>query len=188
LQFESVFGSSAPAEDVYRAMLDVPSVARCLPGATIDGCDDRGRHRAAIAVKAGPVRLGYAGTVEITSQDDGVRAATMLADGREHRGLGAAAAHISLRVLPDGEGCTVRVAIDLAVAGRAAQLGQRILEPVAASMVERFAACLERRLTAERYGGTRHDLASEPGEVPAVSLVFKAMWTKIRHPHGDGGA
>ena len=182
MRFESGFPSAAPADRVYNAMLDVPSAAACLPGASVDGCDPDGRHRAAIAVRAGPVRLGYDGTVEIIERDDAARSATMRAEGREQRGLGSAAATIALRVDPAGAGCGVTIAIELAVTGRVAQLGQGILQPVATSMVERFGVCLERRLT-EPEGGA---IVPEHDEVH-VSQLFKAMWTKIRHPHHHHG-
>jgi carbon monoxide dehydrogenase subunit G len=160
-------------------MLDVQSVAGCLPGASVDGRDPDGRHRAAIAVRAGPVRLGYDGTIEITGRNDAARSATMHAEGREQRGLGPAAATIALRVDPAGDGCGVTIAIELDVTGRVAQLGQGILQPVASSMIERFGACLDRRLLAP---GDALDATPEHEEVH-VSLLFKAMWTKIRHPH-----
>ena len=182
MRFESGFPSAASADRVYSAMLDVPSVAGCLPGASVAGCDPDGRHRAAIAVRAGPVRLGYDGTVEIIERDDAARSATMRAEGREQRGLGSAAATIALRVDPAGAGCGVTIAIELAVTGRVAQLGQGILQPVATSMVERFGVCLERRLT-EPEGGA---IVPEPDEAH-VSQLFKAMWTKIRHPHHHHG-
>jgi len=182
LQFESGFRSAASADRVYDAMLDVQSVAGCLPGASVDGCDPDGRHRAAIAVRAGPVRLGYDGTIEITGRDDVARSATMHAEGRERRGLGSAAATIGLRVDPAGDGCAVTIAIELAVTGRVGQLGQGILQPVASSMIERFGRCLERRLL------TAGDAVAAPEhEEVHVSLLFKAVWTKIRHPHHHHG-
>jgi uncharacterized protein len=182
LRFEGGFPSAASADRVYNAMLDVPSAAGCLPGASVVGCDPDGRHRAAIAVRAGPVQLGYDGTVEIVERDDAARSATMRAEGREQRGLGSAAATIALRVDPAGAGCGVTIAIDLAVTGRVAQIGQGILQPVATSIVERFGVCLERRLT-EPGGGA---IEPEPDEAH-VAQLFKAMWTKIRHPHHHHG-
>jgi len=168
-------------------MLDVPSAAACLPGTTVDGRDDHGRNLAVIAVRVGPVHLRYDGTVEISDQDDAARTATLLAEGREQRGRGAARAAIALCVAPAAaEGSSVTIAIELDVAGRVAQLGHGLLQPVASSMIERFAACLERRLLAPADGDRQP--AAEPDEVPAVSLLFKAMWGKIRHPHHDGGA
>jgi carbon monoxide dehydrogenase subunit G len=182
LRFESGFPSAIPADHVYNAMLDVPSVAGCLPGASVEGCDPQGRYRAAITVRAGPMRLGYDGTVEIVERDDAARSAIFRAEGREQRGLGSAAATVALRVDPAGAGCGVTIAIDLAVTDRVARLGQGILQPLATSMVERFGVCLERRLS-EPDGGA---IVAEPDEAH-VSQLFKAMWTKIRHPHHHHG-
>jgi uncharacterized protein len=183
LRFESGFRSAVSADRVYDAMLDVPSVAGCLPGASVEGCEPDGRHRAAITVTSGPVRLGYDGTVEIVERDDAARSATMRAEGREQRGLGSAAATIALRVDPASAGCGVTIAIELAVTGRVAQLGQGNLQPVATSMVERFGVCLERRLMEPGGGATTGPAPDEAH----VSQLFRAMWTKIRHPHHHPG-
>jgi carbon monoxide dehydrogenase subunit G len=182
LRFESGFTSAVPADRVYNAMLDVPAAAVCLPGASVEGCDPEGRYRAAIAVRAGPMRLGYDGTVEIVEHDDAARSATFRAEGREQAGLGSAAATVALRVDPAGAGCGVTITVELAVTGRVAKLGRGILQPLATSVVERFGACLERRLT-EPDGGA---IVAEPDEAH-VSQLFKAMWTKIRHPHHHHG-
>ncbi len=189
MQFESVFRTRAPADSVYGAMLDVPSAARCLPGATVAACGEDGRHPATIDVKAGPLRLGYEGTVAVSVRDGGARSATMLAEGRERRGFGAASATIVLAVEPDGDGGSfVTIVIDLAVSDRIGQLGHGILQPLAASMIERFGTCLERRLTAAGDDAASAQQSAEVDDPAAVSLLFKAMWTRIRHPHHHDGA
>jgi carbon monoxide dehydrogenase subunit G len=181
LQFERVFLARAPADGVYGAMLDLPSAARCLPGTTVADRGEDGRHPATIAVKAGPLRLGYEGTVAVSARDSSARTATMLAEGRERRGLGAASATIVLAVEPDGDARScVTIVIDLAVTGRVAQLGHGILQPLAASMVGRFGSCLERRLV---DGGGAVQLPADAAEPAAVSLLLRSMWTRIRHPH-----
>jgi uncharacterized protein len=184
LRFETGFGFKAPADRVYRAMLDLPSAAGCMPGATVEAAGEDGRHRAAIAVRAGPIGLGYEGTVEITARDSARGAATMRAQGQERGGAGSAEATVAMRVDPDGSGCRVTIAIDLSGSGRVAQLGTGVLQPLAASLVERFGSCLDRRL-AQAPDDTA--APSEPDEAP-VSLLLRAVWTKIRHPHQHGGA
>jgi carbon monoxide dehydrogenase subunit G len=188
VRFEGDFHTPAPADAVYRRLLDVSSAAVCLPGASVGEGGDDGAHPAAIALRAGPLRLSYAGSVTITGRDDARRAATMLAVGSEQHGQGAARAVIALRVepRPDG-GCHTAIAIDLDAGGRVAQFGHGILAPVADSMIARFAACLASQLSQREpvFGAPAAPPAS--ADVP-VSLLFRAVWTRIRHPHQHGGA
>jgi hypothetical protein len=110
----------------------------------------------------------------------------MVAAGSEQHGRGAARAVIALRVepRPDG-GADTTIAIDLTVAGGAAQFGQGILEPIAGSMIDRFAVCLAAQLSPlEVLGGP--SAADATADLP-VSVLFRAVWTRIRHPHQHGG-
>ena len=187
MRFEGAFHTPAPAEAVYRRMLDVSSAAACLPGAQVGECGDDGAHSATMALRVGPLGLSYGGSLTITERDDARRAATMLAVGSEQHGQGAARAAITLCVepRPDG-GSHTTIAIDLNATGRVAQFGQGILAPIAASMIDRFAACLSAQLARGEplLGPTPATGAS--ADVP-VSLLFRAVWTRIRHPHQHGG-
>jgi carbon monoxide dehydrogenase subunit G len=187
VRFEGGFHTPASAEAVYRRMLDISSAAACLPGASVGQCGDGGAHPATIALRVGPLRLSYGGSVTVTERDDARRAATMLAAGSEQHGQGAARAVIALRVdpRPDG-GADTAIAIDLTVAGGAAQFGQGILEPVASSMIDRFAVCLAAQLSQAGTVPGGLPAADASADVP-VSLLFRAVWTRIRHPHQHGG-
>jgi len=188
VRFEGDFDTPAPAEAVYRRMLDVSSAAVCLPGASVGEGGDDGAHPAAIALRAGPLRLSYSGSVTITGRDDARRAATMLAVGGEQHGQGAARAVIALRVepRPDG-GSHTPIAIDLNASGRVAQFGHGILAPMADSLIDRFAVCLASQLSQREPVFGVPSSAHASADVP-VSLLFRAVWTRIRHPHQHGGA
>jgi uncharacterized protein len=188
MRFENSFDAPASPDDVYEAMLDIRSVAGCLPGATVGDETEGGAHDATMAVKVGPIRLTYGGTVAIAERDDAERRATMVAEAREQRGQGTARATIAMQVEPNGSGARAVIETDLSVTGRVAQMGQGIMQEVANSMIDQFAACLAQRLAAQRepVAATAGSAASSQPvaeEVRALPLLFKAMWRRIRHPH-----
>jgi uncharacterized protein len=192
MRFENSFEAPAPADDVYGAMLDIRSVAGCLPGATVGDASENGAYEATMAVKVGPIRLTYGGTVTIADRDDGARRATLVAEARETRGQGTARATITMEVEPNGQGSRTQLGTELSVTGRVAQMGQGIMQEVANSMIGQFAECLRERLSAAPPTAAEGPAGRAPApppptpvaqEVKALPLVFRAMWRRIRHPH-----
>lgn len=146
MRLSNEFTIAVPLEETWAALLDVPRVARALPGATIepDGAD--GAYRGSMKVKLGPVTAEYAGTARLQDVDDDERVASFYVQGRERRGQGSAAATITSRVAPEGGGTHVLVQTELQITGRQAQLGAGIMEEVAGSLLREFSSRLEQEL------------------------------------------
>lgn len=205
MQFENEFSSPAAADVVFNAMMDVRSVANCLPGATIGDETEDGAMQATVAVKVGPIRMTYGGTVRVEDVDAGARTAKMRVSAREQRGQGGSEATVSLSVEPQDGGSHARMSTDLAVTGRVAQMGAGVMQEVANSMVTQFASCLSSRLTASappppeaavspapaRPGAEAAATAApdaeaaaqpapEPSELRALPLVLRAIGARIR--------
>jgi uncharacterized protein len=133
----------APLERTWSLLLDVPRVVRALPGATVEPDAAEGAYRGALKVRLGPVAVEYEGVARLEDVDEDEHAATLRIEGRERGGHGGASATIVNRLLPDDEGTRLVVESDIAVTGRAAQLGRGLMEDVAGSLLEQFAAGLE---------------------------------------------
>ena len=136
----------APLERTWKTLLDVPRVARALPGATIGPQAEGGAWRGTMKVKLGPVTTEYAGTVRIQDVDEDDRVASYRVEGREARGQGSAAATITTRLGTVGGATRVVVETDMQVTGRQAQLGRGLMEEVAGAILGDFAGGLEREL------------------------------------------
>jgi uncharacterized protein len=134
----------APLESTWSLLLDVPRVVRALPGATVEPDAAEGAYRGALKVRLGPVAVAYEGVARLEDVDEDEHAATFRIEGRERGGHGGATATIVNRLLPEENGTRLVVETDLAVTGRAAQLGRGLMEDVAGSLLEQFAAGLER--------------------------------------------
>jgi uncharacterized protein len=188
--FENGFTVAAPPDEVFATLMDVRGVASCLPGASIGADTGDGGLEATVAVKVGPIRMTYGGTVRVTERDDAARTAAMRVTAREQRGQGTAEATISLAVTRGSDGgAHAGMTTDLMVTGRIAQMGAGIMQDIARSMVDEFAACLSARLApgapAPPAGATASEApaAPPPAEPPAAAREVKALpllWKAIK--------
>ena len=147
MKLTNEFVVAAPLERTWRALLDVPRVARALPGARIEPEPADGAYRGTMKVRFGAVTAEYAGTALLQDADEDERVASFRVQARERRGQGTAAATITSRLAAEDGRTRVRVETDLEVTGRQAQLGRGIMEDVAGGVLERFAEGLERELS-----------------------------------------
>jgi carbon monoxide dehydrogenase subunit G len=149
LKLTNEFVVAAPLDRTWSALLDVPRVARALPGAVIEPDARDGAWQGTMKVKLGAVTAEYAGTARLDDVDEDDRVASFHVQARERRGQGTAAATITSRLAAEDGATRVRVETDLQVTGRQAQLGSGLMQDVAANVLDRFAAGLERELSGE---------------------------------------
>jgi carbon monoxide dehydrogenase subunit G len=191
MQFSNEFTAPAAPDDVFTTLMDVRGVAGCLPGASIGGDTEDGGLEATVAVKVGPIRMSYGGTVHVIERDDAARTASMRVRAREQRGQGTAEATLGLAVVADGDGGSrATVTTDLMVTGRVAQMGAGIMQDVASSMVDDFAACLSARMGPAAPAAEPAEAAAPPpppqaqapqvaSEVKALPLLWKALKARL---------
>jgi carbon monoxide dehydrogenase subunit G len=154
MRLTNEFDVGVPVAQTWATLLDVPRVARALPGASIEPESEGGAWRGTMRVKLGPVTTDYAGSARVQDVDDDDHVASFRVEGREARGQGTAAATITTRLAPqDGGGTHVVVETDMQVTGRQAQLGRGLMEEVAGAILGDFARRLERELRGEGGGG-----------------------------------
>lgn len=129
-------------DDAWDLLTDLPQVARCLPGASLDEVVDE-EYRGGLATKIGPINATYRGVAAFRERDDVAHRAVVEARGREAKGNGSASALITLHLEPDGEASLVKVSTELAISGRAAQFGRSLLAEVSNAMLQVFVQRLE---------------------------------------------
>jgi uncharacterized protein len=168
------FEVAVPIARTWETLLDVPRVARALPGATMGPEGEGGAWRGTMKVKFGPVSTEYTGTARIQDADEDERVASYRVEGREVRGQGSAAATITTR-LAGADGATrVVVETDLQVTGRQAQLGRGLMEQVAGAILDDFAARLERELRGEPAPADHRGGALDVGSAARGPLIERA--------------
>lgn len=201
MEIESEFEVPAAPSTVYATLLDLERIGPCIPGASIGPSDSEGNHPAEIAVRLGPMRLTYRGSVRIAERDAGSGAATLIADVREVRGQGSAHALMSMTVSERSGSAHVGARTTVELSGRAAQMGAGIVEDVAGRLVADMASRLEAMLTepaptaagpvaaagpAERPAAVE-GAAAKPAPVPPIGgirLLLRALWHRVRRGAG----
>lgn len=147
IHLENTFDVPVAADLAWEALVDIPLVATCVPGASIDGQDSGGAYLGKVGLKLGPVAVEYHGRIEVVERDDALRVLSLRAQGKDVRGQGNANATFTVKVHPDGATTTARIVTDVDVTGRAAQFGRGIMEQVARRLVSQFSTNLSKRLT-----------------------------------------
>jgi carbon monoxide dehydrogenase subunit G len=147
MKLENEFSVAAPLENTWETLLDIPRVAGCLPGATLDSDGADGVFRGRMRMKLGPMTVGYEGTAQMAEVEEDEHSATIEVRAKEVKGQGSASARIHNQ-LRGGDGVThVRVVTDLNITGRPAQFGRGIMQDVATRMLADFAQRLEEEVS-----------------------------------------
>jgi carbon monoxide dehydrogenase subunit G len=142
MEFDNTFEVQSPVDEVWKAVLDVERVAPCVPGAQVLEKTGEDSYKVAIKVKLGPVSMTYRGDVEVVEADEAAHVAKMRARARETRGQGTADATVEMRLTDEGAKTKGDIHTDVAISGRAAAMGQRMIGDVSAKLIDTFAANL----------------------------------------------
>ncbi len=178
------FGVDLPLDRVWPVLLDVPSVAPCLPGAELTGEQD-GAYSGTIRVRIGPVLAEYAGTATLAEVDEPARRVVIDARGRDRRGGAIASAKIEAALRGEGGRTVVSVHTDLRITGKLAQFGSAALQPVSAAMLEQFARNLQERLMAEGAQEDADSAESADAAPPAdLARLVAAPLRRLAVPAG----
>lgn len=143
MRFEHRATVRAPRDAVYAFLMDVPRVARCVPGVSeVEPAGDD-RYRGTLALQVGPMRFAFRGEIAIVAREPD-RAATMRADGKD--ASGGVRATLAMALADVQGGTDLRIASDVQVLGRLGELGQPIMKRKADELMRQFATNLEREL------------------------------------------
>jgi carbon monoxide dehydrogenase subunit G len=148
----------AALDDVWANFMDLETVGRCFPGATVtevEGDDFVGNIRS----RLGPLTVWFDGAGSLTERRPDAHRARIEATGQERHGLGKATIAVAV-VLSQAEGHTderpatrAHMTTDLHFYGAALEVGRGLVQRASDPLVERFL----RRMA-------RPDAATAPGE------------------------
>jgi len=162
MQLEHEFTVPVPVDRAWEVLLDVETIAPCMPGASVDTVDGDS-FTGNVKVKVGPITVAYAGKASFLEKDATAHRAVVEAKGRETRGSGTAAATVTARMTDEGGSTRVNVLTDLAITGKPAQFGRGVMNDVGNKLIGQFADCLATTIT---EGG-----AASEGEVPVAGAA-----------------
>jgi carbon monoxide dehydrogenase subunit G len=179
MEFEGAFRIPGRPDDVMLQFTDIERMARCMPGASLEGRDEEGNYLGVMTVAFGPKKIKFRGKVRF--EFDIPARSGML------RGRGAAdlrAARIEMRtsfsVAPDPEApddapmSVVKLSSEADLQGVLADFAKTGGTALANVIMEDFA----KRLAAE-FSGHGGDPDSTPTSISAHKLVWQAIKSKL---------
>ena len=181
IELDNSFTVPVPPEQAWDVLLDVETIAPCMPGASVtsvDGDEIQGQ----VKVKLGPLSLSYKGTAKFIEKDQATHTISIEATGKETRGAGTASATVqaSLKPADSADETLVSIHTSLSVTGRPAQFGRSLLPEVSGKLIAQFATNLQALINADGAAATAAPAAgateaaapgtaaTEAGEVPAA--------------------
>jgi uncharacterized protein len=137
-------------ERLWDFMMEVPKVARCVPGVEAVEAVDAGAYRGRLKVQVGPIRLALEGTITVEAQDRDAWQARMRAEANDRRLGGGIRARLGLALAPVEDGTHLKIETDLAVLGKIGEFGQPVIKKKADALLAEFARNLQSALAALR--------------------------------------
>jgi uncharacterized protein len=173
------FEVAQPIDKVWTFFDDIPQVAACLPGAELT--DDLGddKYKGKVAIRMGPVKMQFAGTVDITERDNANKRIVVDAAGADEKGRGQAAMLVTAKLLPTASGTKIEVVQDLQLSGAAAQYGRGMISDVTAVLMRDFADNMQKRITA-RERGVALDASTSAAPAGGFAIGVRAAWMALR--------
>ncbi|MBB4225669.1 carbon-monoxide dehydrogenase small subunit [Variovorax guangxiensis] len=164
-----------PVDRVWAFMGDLPAVASCLPGATIDSHEGE-RVKGTIAIKFGPMSAAFAGAARL-ERDDAARRAVLRGAGQDSLSKSRTQGDITYRLEALGADST-RVHVDMiyALQGPLAQFSRSgLVKDFVRRMVADFGKQISRRLS-----GQATSVDEPQPTVSMAAMMWSVLWNRIR--------
>jgi carbon monoxide dehydrogenase subunit G len=143
MELAAEYTIDAPSERVWDLLMDINAIGRCLPGCK--GLQPVGpdRYEVELGVTVAAIAGSFKGTVSLEDKAPPT-SYTLAIDGSGRQGFIKGRARVTL--VPDANRTRVQIAAQADVGGMIARVGQRLLEGVARTMMDRFYACLAKQV------------------------------------------
>jgi carbon monoxide dehydrogenase subunit G len=175
------FDVALPIEKVWAFFGDVPAVAACLPGASLDQDLGDDHYAGKVGIRMGPVKLAFDGRAHVLSRDDAAKTMVLDGQGAAEGGRGNAAMQLTARLGPAPGGTKVSMDMDLQLSGAAAQYGRGMVADVTKVLMAQFATNMQRRIEAAERGERVDDTARPAsGLAIAMSAARLALMRVVR--------
>jgi len=133
------------SDRAWAVLTDIRAVAGCMPGAQITDQVDATHYKGVVKSKVGPAVMSFTGDIEVLDRVEAERRLELLGKGSDKGGSSAAMKLIAR--LDPGEGgadtCMLLGDATVTVSGKLAQIGGRLLVPIADAMLTQFAKNFE---------------------------------------------
>jgi carbon monoxide dehydrogenase subunit G len=167
----NTFNVPLPPEEAWNRLMDIPSIAPCMPGAELTAKVDDNTYKGKVSVKLGPVALSFNGVATFEERDETARTATVKAQGTDAKGRGGANAVVTFRLEPIPAGSKIDITTNVDLSGSIAQYGRGVgmIQNVANQLISQFAKSLEKQINATKQA-TSASSAAKPEAVAGTAV------------------
>ena len=200
VELEKSFVIKAAVADCWQLLSDIPRVASCMPGASITRVIDASHFVGLVMVSIGPMRLQFAGELELVMIDASARKLVLMATGTDKSGSSATMKLITVLVAKENHETLLNGHAEVTVNGQLAQFGSRMISPVSDVILSQFADHFRQKLlqpstAAEESEALERSEASEASEKPVLNAssllwatakkLLSSLWGKSDSPSLD---
>lgn len=183
---EDSFTVSAPVQDVWDFLIDVPSVAACVPGAQDIVQEDESTFSGALVVKVGPIKTNFKMKGTMTVLEAPYRL-TAKAQGRDANTSSMVSASFTATLSEVAPAQTqIQHLTDVAIRGRLGQFGQGVIRETAKELTKVFVQCIEAKLMTSVEEGTEAETAGavdvqQSSQPSLIAIFFRALLANLRN-------
>jgi uncharacterized protein len=126
----------------WEFLQNLQGVAACMPGAKITERLDAQRYKGTVTARIGPATMSFRGEVEMRDVDLAARSLRLIGKGTDSTGSSGASLDLTARIDSGAtsEECALVGKSEMAVSGKAATFGGRMMNAVADQILTQFAA------------------------------------------------
>lgn len=184
--FERTFALPAAADEAWKLLEDLESVAGCMPGARITERVDERHFKGTVAVRFGPASLNFRGELEVLALESATRTLRLRGTGTDAAGGSAASLDLTARIEAEDAGASKLAGRgEASLSGKAATFGARLADPVAQQVLTQFAgnfvAALEKRGVSQ---GPPAAAAAPAKPLNGFALVWAVLHSWLRSLFG----
>jgi carbon monoxide dehydrogenase subunit G len=187
MEFDNSFEVPLPPDKAWATLMDIKSIAPCMPGAELTEIVDDKTFKGKVSVRLGPVSLTFQGAASFEGVDDTAHKATVKAQGADAKGRGGANANVAFHLEPSDAGSTVKIHTDLQLSGSVAQYGRGagMIQDLAGQIIGQFATNLSQKIEAEMPADAEAAANDAPTAAPVAApaqvggMAFRVMWNQI---------
>ncbi|MGA7778791.1 MAG: SRPBCC family protein [Paraburkholderia sp.] len=135
---EKVFPLSATADAAWQCLQDIEAVGGCMPGARITERLDATHYKGTVTVKIGPASMSFKGNIEVLELDAALRTLHLVGKGSDTTGTSGASMDLIATIQASGATCELVGKSEVAMSGKAAAFGGRMMNTVADQILKQF--------------------------------------------------
>ena len=194
VELEKSFVIEAAVADCWQLLSDIPRVATCMPGASITQVIDASHFVGLVMVSIGPMRLQFAGDLELDMIDVSAYKLVLIATGTDKSGSSATMKLTATLVEKENHQTLLHGQAEVTVNGQLAQFGSRMIAPVSDVILSQFADQFRQKLLQPSTVAEASEASKKP-EKPVLNAsillwasakkLLSSLWGKSDSPSTD---